>query len=306
MNNLRILFLGWDFLPDNEHEPETNCYGVAKAMANQVNLSLILPKADSNVYVDNVHLIGLNQVNFNKVSPARNAPKVQPFAESAYIRPEIPLYGAPNLPENQRAYSPERTILSSASSGTASTPNNSNHTSPEIANFFEQVNWDQLHTEGKVIQYARFVARFAANSDYDVIFASNWLTYLAGNELHLITGKPLAIQMNTLSQDHRDLNNQGWRYELEKMVIERASYIFTPSLVIADCLEAAYPVTSDKIFYLEDATLPTKLNSIETGSLNLWQSKEDQQLTNYLPMDQPLDWENQANKMVQVLTESYA
>ena len=306
MQNIRILFLGWDFLPDSDKEPETNCYEAAQALANQLDLTLLLPKADPELVYNNINLTGLNNVDFKSIAPEKRVPAIQPFAEANYIRPEIPLYGSPNIPENQRSYSkagsknaafPREKVI-------AITPTGTN--AQEAINFFEQVDWDHSPLNSKIIHYARFATRFAANRPYDVIFASNWLTYLAGHELHLITGKPLVIQLNTLSQDHRELNNQGWRYELERMVIQRSDYIFTCNLVIAQSVQEAYSLPGNKLVCLEEPEILHKTNTENTAGTNLWQTPEDQEVMHFIPMDQPQDWEYQASKMAQVLTESYA
>jgi glycogen(starch) synthase len=306
MHNLSILFLGWDFLPDSDKEPEINCYEAVKALANQLDLSLLLPKADSKLAFNNIKVTGLNNVDFKSISSKKGLPKVQPFLEANYIRSEIPLYGSPNIPENQRFYSEERSKIMAVAPENSFTVTNTVASSQEAIDFFHQIDWDNITVDSKIIHYARFATRFASDRSYDVIFASNWLTYLAGHELHLITGKPLAIQLNTLSQDHRELNNQGWRYELEKMVIEQSDYIFTCHPVIAHCLEEAYSLSRDKLVCLEEPELVDEIASGNSTSTNLWQNQKDQEIINFIPMDRPLDWERQANKIVQVLTKSYA
>lgn len=296
MHKLSILFLGWNFLPNSDEKPEINCYEAAMALANQLDLSLLLPKTDPESVYNNINLTGLNNVDFKSTSPQRSLPKVQPFAEASYIQSRIPLYGSLNTPENQRFYSEERSKSTAFSEENQFAVTTTGTGSQEAIDFFNQVDWDHINIDSKIIHYARFATRFAVNRPYDVIFASNWLTYLAGHELHLITGKPLAIQLNTLSQDHRGLNNQGWRFELEKMVVQRSDYIFTCNPVIAHCIEEAYSFPRNKLIYLEESELRYEINSGNTTNTNLWQDQQDQ----------PLNWESQANKIVQVLTESYA
>ncbi|WP_147275694.1 hypothetical protein [Adhaeribacter pallidiroseus] len=202
MRHLRILFLGWDFLPNSDKPLETNCYEAVKAMANQLNVSLIRPKADPALAFDNINVTGLNNVDFKAIAFKKSLPKVQPFAEANSIRCEIPLYGSPNTPENQRSYFEERSKSAAAVEENSLTITTTEADFQEAIDFINQVDWDHIDLNSKIIHYARFATRFAANRSYDIIFASNWLTYLAGHELHLITGKPLAIQLNTLSQDH--------------------------------------------------------------------------------------------------------
>ncbi|MDQ4139631.1 MAG: hypothetical protein M3142_03825 [Bacteroidota bacterium] len=294
--------MGWNFLPNDDKEQETNCYRIAKALANQVNLSLILPKVDPDLILENVNLTGLNNVDFEVIFSERNSPKVQPFAEADYIRAEIPLYGSPNVPENQRSYSKARVKTLVPSKENLAVPNNNSDLSQEVIDSFNQINWDSISIDSKIIHYARFATRNAANHPFDVIFASNWLTYLAGYELQLITGKPLAIQLNTLSQDHRELNNQGWRYELEKMVIERSKYLFTSNPLIAESIKAAYPLSSNSVICLEGSKSLKRAHLENTSGNNNWQNKGEHLDMNTLD----IDWEIQSNKIVQVLTKSFS
>ncbi|QMU28671.1 hypothetical protein [Adhaeribacter radiodurans] len=312
MYQLSVLFLGWDFFSEVANGSETNSYWMAKAMSTQLAISLILPKANPDVVPDNINVTGLNNINFDSYSSGSRLPKAQPFAEADYIRQEIPLYGSPDKPENQRSYLKERRPDFINLKETVS-ENSSDGSKTKIINIFDSVNWDTLTVDSQTIEYARFATRFAADRSYDLIFASNWLTYLAGIELQLVTSKPLAIYIPSLSQDHSDLNNQGWKYELEKMAIKRCDYIFTPNSAIASNIKAGYQVSLDKIFNL-DSTMKgakTDLKSfnntipLDNAGNYIFQNNfvpTDNLITSENPL---LEWEIQANKIVKILTDRF-
>ena len=267
MNKLNVLFLGWDFLPSHQEETETNCFSLVKALANKAALSLIIPKANPEIILTNVDVNGLNQIDFSAIQARQ--PKPLPFAEASYIRMDIPLYGASDTVETQRTYSKEKTRqeLPSVESGIAA-----ESYAAELVNIFNQAEWETLNLEAKIIQYARYATRLAANRSFDIIFADNWLTYLAGSELKLVTDKPLAIQVNSLSVDRSDHNSQGWVYELEKLVLQRADYIFTSNPNLAASVEAVYEIAPNNVISLaakNNTTIPEVNNSPGQSTLNV-------------------------------------
>ncbi|PSR53545.1 hypothetical protein AHMF7605_08410 [Adhaeribacter arboris] len=102
------------------------------------------------------------------------------------------------------------------------------------------------------------------------------------------------------------MNNQGWRYELEKMVIERSNHIFTSDAIIADCIEAAYPLAPEKVICLDESKLLTDSNSVKSTGYDFRPSNGKQSGLNTISMNYNLDWETQADKIVKVLTEAYS
>ena len=60
---LKVLMLGWEFPPIINGGLGIACYGIAKALSTHVDLKLILPKSDPDFIVDNVDVIGLNNLS---------------------------------------------------------------------------------------------------------------------------------------------------------------------------------------------------------------------------------------------------
>ena len=61
------------------------CLGMARAMSKAVDLSIILPKTDPSFVVDNVELIGLNQITTEQVETIYTSEEHKEFKDVSYI-----------------------------------------------------------------------------------------------------------------------------------------------------------------------------------------------------------------------------
>ena len=59
--------LGWEFPPVINGGLGVACLGISNALAKKVDLTLILPKSDPDFVVNNVELIGLNNLDIEEV-----------------------------------------------------------------------------------------------------------------------------------------------------------------------------------------------------------------------------------------------
>ena len=64
---MKVLMLGWEFPPLINGGLGIACLGLGRAMAQQVELSFILPKVDPAFLVDQLELIGLNHLDGRSV-----------------------------------------------------------------------------------------------------------------------------------------------------------------------------------------------------------------------------------------------
>ena len=63
MKKLKVLKLGWEFPPLISGGLAIACFGIAKALAKQTDLTIILPKASQSSILDNANIIGLNNTD---------------------------------------------------------------------------------------------------------------------------------------------------------------------------------------------------------------------------------------------------
>ena len=273
MKKLKVLKLGWEFPPLISGGLAIACYGIAKALAKQTDLTIILPKASQTSILDNANVIGLNNIDVeisNTINEVHEeiSKKYNAFARTLF---------APGM-ENVAPYpSFEKTETEGTSSTTThfQTSTSTNQFSETTTNstFFSRFELDEMYgddVQQKVVEYAEYVAALAANLEFDVIHVHDWMTMLAGIKVKHQSGKPLVIHAHALSYDRAGPDARGWNYDLEKYGMEMADAVIPVSRYTGTIVEKHYGINPQKIFpvhngvepvetFREKATFPEKL-----------------------------------------------
>ncbi|MGV3640257.1 MAG: glycosyltransferase family 4 protein, partial [Adhaeribacter sp.] len=118
--------------------------------------------------------------------------------------------------------------------------------------FFSQQVAGQPNLADQVIQYARWATRLGAQQTFDVIYAYDWRTFLAGTELKLVSDKPLVLQVDSLSVQHPEVHQHGWMYQVEVQALHKADCIITSSDDLAGVLRKQYQIPAGLINSLEE------------------------------------------------------
>lgn len=255
MKKLNVLLLGWDFVPVVPEEQETSCFFMANALAERVNLSVLLPQTDPTFTLPDVELTGLNQLDIEAIQTNRPQPEDLPYANQAYIRLNVPLYGSAdqvNLPASDPGQAQSMGTKGVPVSKEVNTGKNPG-AGKEQSNIFGYKDFENLGLDAQVIQFARYSTRWAAQRDFDVIYAYNYKTFLAGTELKLVTGKKLLLHVDSLSYERSHPNSKGWMFALEQLALQKGDYIFTNTYALAATLEKKYNITPDRILSLENS-----------------------------------------------------
>jgi len=314
MKKLDVLLLGWEFPPLTESDSGVACYEMAKELAGQVNLSLILPKTDPDFVLTNVELTGLNNINLQATPAPVAKPTFNTFAEPKIAASDIKLYGAPTYTGQEQL---ETQTPATEQPGAAATVGelgiNSDATgigtstsSVEELNIFGQTDFSQLDYNTQVIHYARYATRLAAQKEYDVIYAYDWLTYLAGVELKLLSGKLMVVHVQSLSDDRGGPDSKGWVYEMEKQALEKADFVIAHTHELAAIIETEYNIPVDKIRSIGnlDQPLPEEVMEEANEIIEAAQPEpivEERELALTTASSEPLDWQEAASNIVSVL-----
>ncbi|RAK65102.1 hypothetical protein DLM85_16295 [Hymenobacter edaphi] len=102
----------------------------------------------------------------------------------------------------------------------------------------------------RIIQYARHAARLAHESTFEVIFAPDWHTWLAGVELRQLTRRPLVLQVTQLATDLATPAERGWVEALERITLPQADRILVPDDAMAARLRQRYQQLASRVFVL--------------------------------------------------------
>ncbi|QNF31822.1 glycosyltransferase [Adhaeribacter swui] len=251
MKKLKVLMLGWEFPPIVTGGLGAACYGISKSLAGKVDLTLILPKSDPDFILQNVDLTGLNNIDIQNIKAEFTKPEYSAFGEVMYVPANILPY---QEAEEQVAIVPETsTTKSEQAAETVTAPVKPAYhpvtiTEPvEELNVFGHTSLEKMDANSAVIQYARYATRLASQKDFDVIYAHDWMTFLAGVELKLVSGKPLVVHVHSLSYDRAGKDSQGWIYELEKQALEKADFIIPVSEYTSKIIQTQYGISPERI-----------------------------------------------------------
>jgi glycogen synthase len=313
MKKMNVLLLGWEFPPVINGEVGNSCFSIAKSLANRVNLSLILPKSDPDFILKNVDLTGLNNIDLSATDKPIPKPEYSAFAETEASRSELPLYGAPTptLVAAEEAPQPEPLPGETASVGDFASPPDTKTITQEVEELYVFGHKD-LHLvdyNSQVIHYARYASRLAAQKEYEVIYAYDWMTFLAGIELKLVSGKPLVLHMHSLSFQRGGPDSKGWVYELEKQALEKADAVIAVSDRIGEIIAADYGIPAARITSLKFKKTKKEEPAAEQISdeiYNMEVSESNNELVKaVLPVKEETDqdWEKAAKIVWQVLEE---
>ena len=88
MNRTRVLKLGWEFPPLINGGLGIACLGLARALAKQVDLTVVVPKSSPEADFKEFQLRGLNQLSLSELRPVEGRYRYESFAQ---VR-KVPVY----------------------------------------------------------------------------------------------------------------------------------------------------------------------------------------------------------------------
>lgn len=343
-NRKKVLMLGWEFPPVINGGLGVACLGLSKGLSKFVDLTVILPKSDPDFIVQNVELIGLNNLNLREIlkqdtfnseakkefikeelfgdenvsnsefptsthaedvkDDAISKTEYDTFADTEYVDIQIdPYYHSNKLVADEDFFLKsltERIKKGKEEQGTTGkeTPLEyqvSNETEPKsvfafstsyskeeyaqehealqtedltIEKFLHAFRDGELYGEDviqKVILYSKYVLKIAAKKDFDIIYAHDWMTFLAGIEVKEKTGKPLALHVHALDYDRGGPESKGWIFELEKFAMENADLIMPVSNYTAGVISGHYGIDPAKVFPVHNGADHVDVYKAEKG-----------------------------------------
>ena len=246
--------LGWEFPPIINGGLGVACLGIAKSLSNYVDLTVILPKTDPEFVVDNVKLIGLNNIELktllkNDVVEKHGAVEksaYEAFANVEYININFDPYyqiSTKDVSTGQERRAGENVTIKEEERLVRETL--------VIEEFLTSFGKGDIYGKDviqKVKLFARYVLRIVAEKEFDIIYAHDWMTFLAGIELKFKTGKPLALHVHALDFDRGGPNSRGWIFDLEKFAMQHADVIIPVSYYTGDIIAGHYQIDQNKIY----------------------------------------------------------
>lgn len=239
---MRVLMFGWEFPPHISGGLGTACYGITKGLSNNgVEVLFVMPSASGDEDASAAHIINASDVSFEK-----SWTKVSDFFKNVkFLKVSSTLVPYVDPDEFKRLTVKEIEERRKKSE----------------YEMFRVKYGDKYKFSGKygtnlmeeVARYAMVAASIAAQNDFDVIHAHDWLTYAAGIAAKNISGKPLVVHVHATEFDRSGDNVNQIVYDIERMGMQAADKVITVSNLTRNIVISKYGVDPKKVVTVHNA-----------------------------------------------------
>ncbi len=219
--------LGWEFPPFISGGLGTACYGLTKALDQMgVQITFVLPTVVQSQYATHVRLITPTTQQIDGPGKVKHLKNVVFRTISSPLQPYV------------TANDYQKKIEESISRMQASRG--------RTDKFSGTLDYSgDMYTE--VQRYAELAVRLAANEEFDVIHAHDWMTYTAGVAVARATGKPLVVHVHSTEFDRSGEHVNQMIYDIERMGMHVADKVIAVSYLTRSIIIGRYGVSGDKI-----------------------------------------------------------
>lgn len=245
---MRVLMFGWEFPPHITGGLGTACYGLTKGLLkHDTEIIFVVPKAYGDEDQSAVRLLNASDVIVDTVDSEFKElwSKIQYMEIGSNIIPYVGIeeFESMQIKEELEKHKSERHVLSRKYE-------------------FSGKYGPRLLEE--VSRYALVASALAANQQFDVIHAHDWLTYAAGIAAKNVSGKPLVVHIHATEFDRTGENVNTIIYDIEKKGMEEADLVISVSNLTRNICIEKYGINPDKIITVHNAVEPTREESGET------------------------------------------
>ena len=232
---------GWEFPPHITGGLGTACFGLTKGLLKHgVEVLFVVPKAYGDESQEAVRLL--------------NASDVPVMIKDPVYREYWDQITFMEIGSNLIPYVGPELFSQMVTENTKTTEETLNPVFAEKFQFSGKYGQDLM---AEVSRYALVGASIAANNEFDVIHAHDWLTYPAGIAAKKITGKPLVVHMHATEFDRSGETINTNVYEIERKGMEEADRVITVSNLTRNIVIERYGINPDKVVTVHNAVEPS-------------------------------------------------
>ena len=230
----KVLMLGWEFPPQFSGGLGIATYGMVKALSSNTSIRLILPVSSNDFDLHQVSVTGLNRIHIQEAWKEKLDLGQLDNLRIARINLSVSPYHHINLTISQ-----------------ADTLSQREEHHSRVQEYVRQIfNEQEIYgprVMEKVALYSILAEEIAADGDFDVIHAHDWLTYTAGVNIKMRTGKALLLHVHALETDRAGDSARNEIYQLEKSAFSIADKIIAVSSYTKRQLTQLYQISPEKI-----------------------------------------------------------
>ncbi len=256
---MKIFMLGWEFPPFISGGLGTACYGLTKALDQLgVGVTFVLPTMVQSRYSTHVRILTPNML------PTETPFKVQQFSNVVFrtITSTLQPYLTPDSYRERIEQSLEEI---QRQHGGGRQPRAGLDYSGDMY--------------GEVRRYADLALKLAANEQFDVIHAHDWMTYPAGVAVSRMTGKPLLVHVHSTEFDRSGEHVNQAIYDIERMGMHAADKVIAVSYLTRSIIISRYGVSGDKVEVVHNGVDRNGSGTLAVGEATI---KKDERIVLFL------------------------
>jgi len=226
---MKVLMLGWEFPPFISGGLGTACYGLTKAMDQLgIEVTFVLPTIVESKYTTHVKLLSPGYQTLAaafEFSPLKNV-------RFRTIQSPLQPYLTPDVYQQriEEAIRQKRKMMMQGS---------------DIGSIGGSDYSGDMYAE--VQRYATVAVELAANEQFDIVHAHDWMTYPAGIAVAAMNGKPLIIHVHSTEFDRSGENVNQMIYDIERKGMHTADKVIAVSYFTRNIIISRYGVSGEKV-----------------------------------------------------------
>jgi glycosyltransferase involved in cell wall biosynthesis len=226
---MRVFMLGWEFPPYISGGLGTACYGLTKALDQMgVQITFVLPTVVQTQYASHVKLISPAAIKSEPTTSIR----VKQLKNTKFRTLTSPLQPYQTANSYQKKIEESLAKIHMAKGKTDEFVGTLDYSGDMYA---------------EVQRYAELAVRLAANEEFDVIHAHDWMTYPAGAAVARLTGKPLVIHVHSTEFDRSGEHVNQMIYDIERMGMHVSDKIIAVSYLTRNIIIGRYGISGEKV-----------------------------------------------------------
>jgi glycosyltransferase involved in cell wall biosynthesis len=256
---MKVLMFGWEFPPHITGGLGTACYGMTKGLLKQgAEVLFVVPKAYGDEDQQAVRLINASDV---LVDVQDN--EFRQFAKNfTYL--EIASNLVPYLdPEEYEKVINETKIEKELRRKSI------------YARKYEFSGKYGIDLMEEVSRYALVAGAIAAQYDFDIIHAHDWLTYYAGIAAQKVSGKPLVVHIHATEFDRTGEDVNTMIFDIERTGMMAADRVIAVSNLTRNIVISRHGIDPEKVFTVHNAIEPVE----KTESINVKKAVKEKVVT---------------------------
>ncbi len=258
---MKVFMLGWEFPPFISGGLGTACYGLTRAMDQLgIKVTFVLPRMVNGLQNTHVRLLSPENHRNTTRFTYEHLANVQFCAVDAALSP----YGTTDAYRQriEEALRQKQIALSKGSLAPIT-----------VAGQYSGDMYAEVH------RYAAITADLAADEDFDIVHAHDWMTYPAGIAVAALKGTPLIVHVHSTEFDRSGEHVNQMIYDIERHGFHAADKIIAVSHFTRNIIISRYGISGDKVEVVHNGVEKTNGNGASLAEAGI---KNDERIVLFL------------------------